>query len=98
MRPDQVKPHLLHVLRGTRLFEMYERGEYVPLERERYVRLVADALELLPPETVIGRLTGDGKGEDLVAPLWSKRKTTVINDVDKLLYERDSYQGFRFAK
>ena len=98
MRPDQVKLHLLHVLRGTRLFEMYERGEYVPLERERYVRLVADALELLPPETVIGRLTGDGKGEDLVAPLWSKRKTTVINDVDKLLYERGSYQGFRFAK
>ena len=98
LHPDQVKLHLLHVLRGTRLCEMYERGEYVPLERERYVRLVADALELLPPETVIGRLTGDGKGEELIAPLWSKRKTTVINDVDKLLYARESYQGIKFEK
>ena len=93
LRPDQVKIHLLHVLKGTKLAGLYESGEYVPLERDRYVRLVADALELLPPETVIGRLTGDGAAEDLLAPLWSRRKTTVINDIDKLLYARDSYQG-----
>ncbi len=97
LRPDQVKLHLLHVLRGTPLCTLYERGEYLPLERERYVRLVADALELLPPETVIGRLTGDGKSDELAAPLWSQRKTTVINDIDKLLYERDSYQGKYFV-
>lgn len=97
LHPDQVKIHLLHVLRGTALCEMYERGEYVPLERERYIRLVADALEILPPDTVIGRLTGDGRAEELLAPLWSLRKTTVINDVDKLLYRRQSYQGRLFS-
>ena len=93
LRPHQVKIHLLHVLRGTKLAEWYEKGEYIPLERERYIRLVAEALELLPPETVIGRLTGDGAAADLLAPLWSMKKTTVINDIDKLLYATDSYQG-----
>jgi radical SAM protein (TIGR01212 family) len=98
IEPDMVKIHLLHVLRNTVLAKLYERGEYVPLEREHYIRLVADALELLPPDTVIGRLTGDGKAEDLLAPLWSQRKTTVINDIDKLLYARKSYQGIQYEK
>ena len=96
--PDQVKLHLLHVLRGTALAAMYERGEYTPLERAHYIRLVADALELLPPETVIGRLTGDGAADALIAPDWSRKKTTVINDIDKLLFARDSWQGKQFGK
>lgn len=96
LHPDQVKIHLLHVLRGTALEQSYVRGAYRPLEREAYIELVADALELLPPETVIGRLTGDGKSEDLLAPDWSRKKTTVINDIDKLLYQRNSWQGKRY--
>ena len=93
LRPDLVKIHLLHVLRGTALAKLYQSGAYQPLERERYIRLVVDALELLPPDTVIGRLTGDGKAEDLLAPLWSQKKTTVLNDIDKLLFEKKTYQG-----
>ena len=93
LHPEQVKLHLLHVLRGTKLARMYENGEYQPLEREHYIRLVADALELLPPDVVIGRLTGDGAADALLAPLWSRKKTTVINDIDKLLYARGSMQG-----
>lgn len=96
LSPDQVKIHMLHVLRGTKLADMYESGKYQPLEQEEYVRLVADALELLPPDTVICRLTGDGKGEDLLAPLWSRQKMAVINDIDKLLYKRNSHQGIRY--
>ncbi|MBQ9784365.1 MAG: TIGR01212 family radical SAM protein [Clostridia bacterium] len=98
LRPDQVKIHLLHVLRGTPLARMYEKGLYTPLSRERYVGLVSDALELLPPDTVIGRLTGDGKADDLLAPDWSRKKTAVINDIDKLLYARGSWQGKFFAE
>ena len=96
LHPDQVKIHLLHVLRGTVLADLYEAGEYQPLERDRYISLVADALELLPPDVVIGRLTGDGAADDLLAPLWSRKKTTVINDIDKLLYARNSMQGIRY--
>ena len=93
LRPDQVKIHLLHVLKGTRMANDYERGIYQPLERERYIRLVADALELLPPDTVIGRLTGDGMDEALLAPDWSRRKVSVINDIDKLMYSENTWQG-----
>lgn len=96
LRPEEVKLHLLHVLRGTELAKQYESGAYTPLSQEEYVGLVADAIELLPPETVIGRLTGDGMGDALLAPQWSRRKIAVINDVDKLLYARGSMQGARF--
>ena len=97
LRPDQVKIHLLHALRGTVLGAMYERGEYEPLSRERYIALVARALTLLPPETVIGRLTGDGMADALLAPEWSRRKVSVLNDIDKVLLENDWYQG-RYAE
>lgn len=95
LHPDQVKIHLLHVIRGTKMAELYERGEYTPLEKERYVRLVADAIEILPEDIVIARLTGDGMADDLLAPEWSRKKVSVINDIDKLLYERNTYQGIK---
>ena len=98
LRPHQIKIHLLHVLRGTEMANIYERGEYIPLQKEGYVSLVADAIELLPPDTVIARVTGDGMGEDLIAPEWSRKKVSVINDIDKLLYERGSYQGIKFKQ
>ena len=98
LKPDQVKIHLLHVLRGTVMGDIYERGEYTPLEKEEYVSLVADAIELLPPDTVIARLTGDGLADDLLAPEWSRKKVAVINDIDKLLYERRSYQGIKYSE
>lgn len=93
LHPDQVKLHLLHILRGTRLAAIYERGEYTPLTLEEYARIVARQLTLLPPDTVIGRITGDGAAADLLAPLWSLRKTNVINTIDKLLYAANLWQG-----
>ena len=93
LRPDQVKLHLLHVLRGTVLGEMYEAGEYLPMEKEAYVSTVVRALELLPPETVVARVTGDGAAEDLLAPLWSRRKREVLNSIDQRLVKMQTYQG-----
>lgn len=93
LKPDQVKIHLLHVLKGTRMAEIYKKGEYEPLEKDEYVSLVADAIELLPHDTVVARVTGDGMADELLAPEWSRKKVSVINDIDKLLFERNSYQG-----
>lgn len=93
LAPDQVKIHLLHVLKNTEMARIYERGEYTPLKKDEYVALVADAIELLPPDTVVARLTGDGMADDLLAPDWSRKKVAVINDIDKLLYSRSSWQG-----
>ena len=98
LRPSQVKIHLLHVLRGTVLSEWYEAGEYLPMDRERYIETVCRALTLLPPDTVIGRLTGDGMGEHLLAPEWSRRKVTVLNDIDKMMLKNDWYQGLFFQQ
>ncbi len=98
LRPDQVKIHLLHVLRGTVLGEMYEAGKYVPMEKEAYVSAVVKALELLPPETVIARVTGDGAAEDLLAPLWSRRKREVLNAIDRQLSVLHTWQGKRYKQ
>lgn len=98
LKPHQVKIHLLHVIRGTPLAKMYERSDYAPMEREDYIEAVCDALELLPPDTVIGRLTGDGMAGSLLAPLWSIKKVTVINDIDKMMYARGTAQGARYKK
>ena len=97
LRPDGVKLHLLHVLRETALAEDYLAGRYLPMTRETYIETVCDALELLPPETVICRLTGDGMAEALLAPEWSRRKISVINDIDKAMYVRNSVQGMHFC-
>lgn len=97
LAPDQVKIHLLHVLRGTPMADMYERGEYLPLDKEEYVSLVADAIERLPEGTVVARVTGDGMADDLLAPLWSVKKVSVINDIDKELFSRNTWQGRLFG-
>ena len=96
LAPDQVKLHLLHVLRSSRLGAVYERGEYIPMERDRYIDVVTKALTLLPPDTVVARLTGDGMGDDLLAPDWSRKKVSVINDIDKRMYELDWWQGKQY--
>jgi radical SAM superfamily enzyme len=57
------------------------------------VKIVCDQLEVLPPECVIERVTGDGARDTLLAPLWSLKKTVVINEIDKELFRRNSYQG-----
>ena len=98
LAPEQVKLHLLHVLKDTRLAEIYENGGYTPLDKDEYVALVCDAIELLPPDTVVARVTGDGMADSLLAPEWSKKKVSVINDIDKMLYERGSYQGKYYNK
>lgn len=93
-----IKIHLLHVLKGTELGAMYQRGEFSAMEMEDYVSLVCDQIELLPPETVIQRVTGDGAKDDLIAPLWSLKKFCVMNEIDKELGRRNSWQGINWGK
>ncbi len=96
LKPQQVKFHLLHVLKDTRLGEIYLSGGYTPMEMEDYVDTVAEALTYLPPEAVVGRLTGDGMQSALLAPDWSRKKTVVINNIDKKMFSRDLWQGKRY--
>lgn len=90
-----IKIHLLHILKGTKLAQMYEKGEFKAMEMQDYVNLVCDQLEVLPAEVIIQRITGDGSRDDLIAPLWSLKKFCVMNEIDKELLRRNSFQSSR---
>ncbi len=98
LKPFAVKLHLLHILKRTKLEKMYENNEFKTLTREEYVDIIVDALEILPKETVIQRLTGDGGRDELVAPLWSLKKFCVLNEIDKEMVRRNTYQGIKALK
>lgn len=98
LKPDIIKIHLLHVIKGTKMAQIYENGDYEPLSLEEYVKITCDQIELLDENIVIERVTGDGERETLLAPLWSLKKTIVINEIDKELYRRGTYQGIYCKK
>ena len=97
LHPQFIKIHMLHILRGTVMAEEYARGEFSLLSCEEYVSVVCRQLELLPPETVICRLTGDGAAGDLLAPDWTKNKRAVLAAIDKTLAAQNTCQGAAFS-
>jgi len=96
MAPDLVKLHTLCVLRGTPLAEDYAAGRYTPMTMDDAAALVCDQLTLLPPETVIARLSADAEREMLIAPLWTRNKRGFENEVDRRMYAGGRVQGERF--
>ena len=98
LKVDGIKIHLLHILRGTRLGDLYEQGEVEVLGQDDYVSLAADFIERLHPDTLIHRLTGDGPRDILLAPLWSLNKWEVLNAIDDQLELRNSCQGSRYRE
>lgn len=85
--PDGVKLHLLQILRGTKTGEDFTREPWPVMSLSEYAELLVKALRLLPPETVIHRLTGDGPKKLLLAPLWCADKKTVLNTIRKRIAE-----------
>lgn len=98
LRPHCVKLHLLHVLKNTRLADMYERGELELMTLEEYTETVVSQLEEFHEETVMQRLTGDGGRDSLIGPKWSLKKFVVLNEIDKLMIKKDTYQGAHYRK
>ena len=96
LKLHSIKIHLLHVLKGTVMEQQLAEGQFCLLTREEYVGIVCDQLELLPPQMVIQRVTGDGERESLVGPEWSLKKLCVMNEIDKELVRRNSFQGKNF--
>jgi len=97
LKVDGVKLHLLHVLEGTPLGDLYQQGQVEMFEMHEYVELAVDVIERLPPETLIQRLTGDGPRHILLAPLWSMNKWEVLNAIDEELERRGTVQGERYS-
>ena len=82
---DGVKFHLLHVLRGTDLEQDYLAGKFDCLPLPQYADILKACLAVLPPETVVHRITGDGAKKELVAPLWSADKKKVLAFLNEYL-------------
>ena len=95
---DGIKIHLLHIIKDTPLRDFLNNGQIVPMEQEEYINLVCDQLEILPEEMVIHRLTGDGKRDELLAPLWSLKKWEVLNRIDDEMKRRGTFQGSKYVK
>ena len=88
-----IKIHMLHIIKNTKLEEIYRQNPFHILTLEEYVEIVATQLEYLNPNIVIHRLTGDPKKEDLIEPSWLLKKFVVLNNIDKYIREHDTYQG-----
>ncbi len=90
---DGIKLHLLYVVKGTRLDDLYLAGQYQCLDQEEYVDLVCEFIERLPKNMVIQRITGDPHIEELRAPDWAGRYRETFNLIQQTLEDRDSFQG-----
>ncbi|MBR6949348.1 MAG: TIGR01212 family radical SAM protein [Bacilli bacterium] len=88
-----IKIHMLSVCKDTPLELMYKEKKFHILTKEEYIDIVISQLELLRDEIVIHRITGDPKIEDLIEPTWLVKKFCVLNDIDKEMVKRDTYQG-----
>lgn len=93
-----LKLQLLHVLRDTKLASYYEANPFWTFSMEEYCDFIVDCIELLPPDMVLHRITGDGPRKLLIAPLWSTDKKRVLNTIQKRFVERDTWQGKFFRK
>ncbi len=88
-----IKIHMLSILKDTPLAYLYKKDHFHVLTKDEYIDIVIDQLELLRPEIVIHRITGDPKIDDLIEPTWLTKKFCVLNDIDKEMVRRNSYQG-----
>lgn len=90
---DGIKIHMLHVIKNTDLGDMYLKEPFKVLSKEEYIDIVINQLEYLNEDIVINRITGDPVKEDLIAPDWLLKKFCVLNDIDKEMVKRNTYQG-----
>ena len=92
-KTDGVKLQLLHILKGTDLYEDYKKGVVKPLSLEEYMDILFASIERIPENIVIHRITGDAPKSHLVEPMWSANKKNVLNTINRELEKRDIIQG-----
>jgi uncharacterized protein len=94
---DGIKIHSLLALRGTEVGRLFEEGTITLMSQEDYVSTVCDILEILPPETVIQRITAEGYRDIYLGPNWAANKLKVLNAIDREMEKRETWQGARYA-
>lgn len=90
---DGIKLQLLHVLSDSKLYEYYKENKFHIFDKEEYTDIIIEAIENIPENIVIHRITGDGSKENLIEPLWSLDKRGTLNLIHKKMREKHSFQG-----
>ena len=93
-----IKIHLLHVMKNTKLGNMYLKEPFKMLTLKEYVDITVSQIEILNPNIIIHRLTGDSPTDLLIVPEWSRKKFVIMNEIDKTLRSKNSYQGINYIK
>lgn len=96
LKIDGIKIHMLCALQGTKLAKMFDNNEIDFMSEDEYVSLVCDFLEIIPPQTTIHRLAGNGYRKSLIAPRWLGAKLDCLNKIDREFLKRNSYQGINY--
>lgn len=93
-----IKIHSTYITKDTKLYNMYKNNEYSPISLEDYLEQLTYTITHINPEIIIHRISGDAPKDTLVAPSWNTHKKLVLNGLDKILHEKDLYQGIYFNK
>ena len=93
LKIDGIKIHMLNIVKDTALANLYQTKPFHILTKEEYIDIVIKQLELLDPKIVIHRITSDPDPKNLIAPNWLLKKCNLLNDIDKEMKKRDTYQG-----
>ena len=93
LKIDGIKIHMLNIVKDTALANLYQNKPFHILTKEEYIDIVTKQLELLDPKIVIHRITSDPDPKNLIAPTWLLKKCNLLNDIDKEMKKRDTYQG-----
>lgn len=91
-----VKIHMLHIIKDTEMAKLYKETNFHVLTHEEYIDIVIKQLELLDPKIIINRITSDPDKDTLLEPTWLIKKCQLLNDIDKEMKRRDTYQGIKY--
>lgn len=94
---DGIKIHMLAVMEGTKIHQMFNEGKISLMSEEEYISTVCDFLELLPPDMVIQRLAGNGKREFRIQPRWLGKKLELVGKIEKEFERRGTKQGSKYS-
>lgn len=95
LKINGIKIHMLHIIKDTELEDIYNKTNFHVLTKDEYIDIVINQLEHLDKNIVIHRITGDPDPKDLIEPTWLIKKFCVLNDIDKEMKKRDTYQGLK---
>ena len=91
-----IKIHMLHIIKDTEMAKLYEREKFHILSKDEYIDIVIRQLEILDPKIVINRITSDPDKDTLIEPVWLCEKCQLLNDIDKEMKKRNTYQGIKY--